>query len=115
MIAAGLVMCMHLLLLGGRGLVGVVVGDLVFQLVVRQEVQRGSLHLQGASAGAAGGEGDGPAASVGGGDQVEVNTWSQKDLKNKKRLIFYPTSSFLLFLSWEKITPETGRGADDFL
>lgn len=47
-------------------LVGVVVGDLVLQLIVGHEVQGGSLHLKLASARASGGEADGAATPVGG-------------------------------------------------
>lgn len=51
-----------LLRLRRRRLVGVVVRDLVLQLVVGQQVQGGSLHLQLAAARAAGGEADGASA-----------------------------------------------------
>lgn len=56
----------RLLRLGRWCLIGIVVGDLVFQLIVGQEVQGSSLHLKLASAWATGGEADGAAAPAGG-------------------------------------------------
>lgn len=51
---------------GRRCLVGIVVSRLVLQLVVRQQLQGGSLHLQLTAAWAAGGEADGASTSAGG-------------------------------------------------
>lgn len=68
---AGAVLARRLLRLGRGRLVGVVVGDLVLQLVVGQQVKGGALHLQLAPARATGGEADG-AATPAGTEEAEV-------------------------------------------
>lgn len=56
----------HLLRSGCWCLIGVVVCDLVFQLVVRRQFQRRSLHLKLASAWVTGGEANGASTPAGG-------------------------------------------------